>query len=638
MAFAGKVWRLLVGVKDALVLLFMLLFFAALHAALTARAPVAVERDGALLLRLAGTVVEEPAEADPLAFATGDGGVRQFRARDVIRAIRGAVGDRHVKAVVIDLSDFLGTGRVTATEMGAAMDAVRAAGKPVLVYGLMMEDGGIQLAAHASEVWLDPMGGAFVVGPGGQQLYYAGLLRRLNISAHVYRVGTYKDYVEPYLLDRQSDASRAAHQALYGAIWEQWRADVLKARPKAQIDRVARDPVAWLRSAGGDGAKAALAAGLVDKLGDRAEFGARVAELAGADRADRRPGAFAHITLGTWLRANPASSQGKAIGVVTVAGEIVDGKAGPGTAGGDRIARAIDAAADRKLAALVVRIDSPGGSVTGSESIRAAVARAHARGLPVAVSMGNVAASGGYWVATAGQRIFAEPATLTGSIGIFAVVPSFEKALAAWGVHGDGVRTTPLSGQPDPLAGLTPEVEAMLQANIEAGYARFLGLVGKSRGMPVAAVDAVAQGRVWDGGTARQKQLVDQFGGLDAALEWAAAQAHLGAGDWHVEDLTGEPRGLARLVESLRSPDEEGDGPGTGGASDFAGLVAQRQRIALDGALGRLRHLLGQSGAQAYCLACGAADGAPRVPPRATEAGWAGRLATLLSPVLPPAI
>jgi protease-4 len=245
--------------------------------------------------------------------------------------------------------------------------------------------------------------------------------------------------------------------------------------------------------------------------------------------------------------------------------------------------------------------------------------------------MGNVAASGGYWVSTAGQRIFAEPQTITGSIGIFAVVPSFEKALAAWGVTGDGVRTTPISGQPDPLTGLTPEVEAMLQANIESGYNRFLALVAKARGRTPAQIDTIAQGRVWDGGTARQNGLVDGFGGLDDALGWVAGQAHLDAGEWHAEFLGGESRPFARLIDSLRHGDDEGDGAERGGASDFTGLVALRQRDALAGGLARLDHLLGHAGAQAWCLECAAL--APPPPPRPAAAArpwWAALFAPAL--------
>ena len=613
MEFAKKVWALLVGIKDGLVLLVLLLFFAGLYGALSGRGAPAGVKDGALLVRLDGAVVEEPSEADPLALVQGGGRERQTRERDVVRALREAATDSRIKAVVVDVSRFGGGGLVHLQEIGAAMDTVRAAKKPVLLWGTMLEDGGVLLAAHASEAWIDPLGGAFLPGPGGYNLYFGKLLERLKITAHIFRVGTYKDYVEPYFRNDQSAPAHAARAALYGAIWDDLKADIHHARPKANIDLVTRDPVSWLKASGGDGAKAALAAGLVDHIGTRAEFGARVASLAGADSADKRPGAFAHTSLAAFLADHPESTAGKGIGVVTVAGEIVDGKSGPGTAGGDRIAKLIDETAGGKLAALVVRVDSPGGSVTGAEAIRAAILRAKGRGLPVVVSMANVAASGGYWVATPGSRIFAQPGTITGSIGIFAVVPSFEKLLANYGVTGDGVRTTPLSGQPDMFSGLTPEVEAMLQADIENGYARFLGLVAASRHKTPAQVDAIAQGRVWDGATARRIGLVDSFGGLDAALGAAAEAAHLPRDGWHAEFLATPPHaGLAAILAMLRPDDDDdaADDTADGSARDWVGLVARHQREGLAAALAAAAHIAGAGGAQAYCLDCVMAGGA----------------------------
>ncbi len=610
MAFARKVWKLLVAIKDGLVLILMLMFFAGLSAALSGRGdrPNSV-RDGALLIKLNGSVVEEQRQADAFAGFTGGNATREIRARDISRALILAAQDERIKAVVVDLTGFMGGGQVSLEEVGAAMDAVRAAKKPVLAYAEMMDDSGMLLAAHASEIWLDPLGGVFVPGPGGYHLYYGKLLERLKITAHVYKVGTYKDFVEPYLRNDQSDPSREARKALYASIWEGWKANVAKARPKADIARVTSDPVGWFQAAGGDAAQAALAAGLVDKIGTYAEFGKHVAEISGADNKDKRPGAFAHTKLGPWLAANPESSTGKAIGVVTIAGEIVEGKAGPGTAGGDRIAALIDSAESRNLAALVVRVDSPGGSVTASEVIRSAIERQKKRGLPVAVSMSNVAASGGYWVSTPATRIFAQPSTITGSIGIFAVIPSFEKLLGSYGVTGDGVRTTPLSGQPDPMTGFTPEIEKLLQANIEAGYTRFIGLVAKSRGKTPEQVDAIAQGRVWDGGTAQQKGLVDQFGGLDDALAWAAKQAKLEDGGWHAEFLAKKPDGFDKFAAMLSSGDDEDDaesGPDAAFAKphDLAGMVALRQRIGVMRVMADAESLLKGAGAQAKCLDC----------------------------------
>ncbi len=640
MEFARKVWHLLVGIKDALVLVLVLAFFIGLSALLSSRSAPAQVRPGALLIALNGSVVEEPKLIDPLALVlSGDTGVTEYRERDLVRAIRAAIGDSRIKAVVLDLSHFDGGGQVHLEEVGAAMDAVRAAHKPVLVFGFMLDDPGMLLAAHASEVWVDPLGGVFVPGPGGYHLYFAKLLDRLKIDAHVFRVGTYKDYVEPYLRNDQSEPARLARTALYNAVWTDWRANVAKARPQADIARVTADPVGWLKAAGGDAAKAALAAGLVDRIGTRADFGARIVKIVGNDPRDTRPGAFAHTTLTPWLNANPEGTGGKAIGVVTIAGEIVDGRAGPGTAGGDRIAALIDSAAKRDLSALVVRVDSPGGSVMASEAIRSAIARQKARGLPVAVSMANVAASGGYWVSTPGARIFAEPATITGSIGIFAVIPSFERALAQYGVTSDGVRTTPLSGQPDVLSGLTPEVEAMLQADIENGYGRFVGLVAQSRHQTPAQIDAIAQGRVWDGAAALQNGLVDQFGGLDDAMAWAAEAAHLKPGGWHPLYLGQKLQPLARLVASLRHHDDDdrndsdADPANDTQARDWVGLIASRQRDTLARAISDAERLMAGQGAQAYCLDCAAdnVSGSPgRVSGNASPLTLVGRLARLL--------
>lgn len=602
MSFAGKVWRLLVGIKDGLSLIFLLLFFALIYFALTMRPNPGTVRDGALLLSLDGTVVEEASDIDPLQLLLANAvPPTEFPARDLVRAIDAAAEDGRIKAIVLDLSRFVGGGQVHLAEIGAALDRARAARKPVFAFANAYIDDGMMLAAHASEVWVDPMGGAVITGPGGERPYYGRLLEILQVKAHVFRVGTYKSAVEPFLRNDMSPAARENAAALYGAMWREWQADVKKARPKADLALVTREPALWLAAHRGDIAKAALAAGLVDKLGDKVAFGQRVARVAGADDWDDSPGAYAHTALDAWLAAHKPGKSGKAIGVVTIAGEIVDGDAGPGTAGGDRIADLLDDALDDDLAALVVRVDSPGGSVMASEEIRRAIMRQKARKIPIVVSMANVAASGGYWVSTPADRIFAEPETITGSIGIFAVIPTFEDALAKWGVSSDGVQTTPLSGQPDLLGGLNPETEAMAQAAIENGYARFIGLVAKSRGKSAEQVDAIAQGRVWDGGTARQIGLVDQYGGLDDALAWAAKEAGLKDGAWHAKYLGGGTDPYHSLLQQMMREDN-GEAPSA--AHDFISLLAARQTGFTDALLHDARMVLDAQGAQAYCLAC----------------------------------
>lgn len=611
MEFARKVWRLLVAIKDGLALLFLLLFFALLYAALTARPGGGAARvhDGALLLRLDGAIVEEPKARDPLEqLLSSEVPSNEYRARDLVRALHLAARDERIKAVVLDLSRFTGGGLVNLQNIGTALDEVRAAKKPVLAYAVGYADDGLLLAAHASEVWVDPMGGALVFGPGGNRLYYAGLFEKLKVTAHVFRVGTFKSAVEPYLLSGQSPAARENAEALYGALWEAWKADVAKARPKANLALVSADPAGWLAASGGDAAKATLAAGLADRIGNRAEFGQRVRAIAGADPADASPGAFAHTSLRAWLSAHPQRHKGDAIGVVTIAGEIVDGEAGPGTAGGDRIAGLLDDALEQDLKALVVRVDSPGGSIIASERIREAILRHKARKIPVVVSMANLAASGGYWVSTPADRILAEPATVTGSIGVFAMFPTFERALGEYGVTSDGVSTTPLSGQPDFTGGLTPQASAMIQSGVEYNYRRFVGLVAASRGKSAEQVDAIAQGRVWDGGAARQLGLVDRFGGLNDALEEAAKLAGIAKGEWHPLYLGDEADSYASLFSRMAGDD---DSAPSASAVDWLGLLAQRRSGTIDRAMADAGRLIGLQGVQAQCLECPPAASAP---------------------------
>jgi protease IV len=615
MIFAGKVWRLLVGIKDGLALLFLLLFFALLYAVLSVRPSAGTVREGALLLKLSGSIVEEPVAVDPIAtLLSGTVPASQYRARDVIHALRTAAKDDRIKAVVLDMSSFTGGGMVTLQDVGAAMDEVRAAKKPVLAYAVGYADDGLLLASHASEVWVDPMGGAVVLGPGGNNIYFGGLIEKLKVNAHVFRVGTFKSAVEPYMRDGPSPEARENAAALYGALFEDWKANVAKARPKANIALVTSDPTGWFAASGGDAAKAALAAGLVDRVGTKADFGKRVAEIAGKDEINTAPGAFASTSLRNWVAANPLPQTGKEIGVVTIAGEIVDGQAGPGVAGGERIAKILDDALDKDLAALVVRVDSPGGSILASEEIRLAVERHKAKGIPVVVSMANLAASGGYWVSTPASRIFAEPGTITGSIGVFAVLPTFERTLSEVGITTGGVKTTPLSGQPDLAAGLSPEVSQMLQANVEHSYGRFLGLVAASRGKSPAEIAPIAEGRVWDGGAGRQIGLVDQFGGLDEALAAAASLAKLKDGEWHAEYLGEEIDPFAEFLAGL-STDDESTPPAE--ARDWAGMIVVRQASLADRAVDELTRLMKLRGTQAYCLECPA-------PPRAASASSNG--------------
>jgi len=593
-------WRILVGVKDALVLLFMLLFFALLYAALSVRPnPTLPAGSGALVIKLNGALVEQPADVDAFSLLSGDTGLaRETRLRDVTRALHLAATDPQIKVVVLDLDSFTGGGQATIAAAGEAVDAVKKAGKPVVAYATGYLDDGYQLAAHAGEIWLNPLGAVLISGPGSQHLYYKGLLDKIGVTYNVYRVGTYKSAVEPFIRRDQSPEAKAANQALADSLFTAWTDEVGHARPKASLASYVRDPIAALDEGGGDSAEAARKAGLIDQLGDRYAFGRRVATWTGA--GNDGPADYRAVSLNRYLAAHPEGEGGK-VGVLTIAGTIVDGSGGPGSAAGETIARVLSQElAKKRIKALVVRVDSPGGSVTASERMRTAILEAKSQGLPVVVSMGSLAASGGYWVSTTGDTIFAEPSTITGSIGVFGLLPTFKGALAKLGLSADGVSTTPLSGQPDVFHGTSPEFDKLIQTGIENVYKRFTGLVAQARHMSPAQVDAIGQGHVWAGGTARQIGLVDRFGGLDEAIAFAAQQAKLSGADAQPRWIERQPstwKGWLRDI--VRGPDRDSND-----GADAWTLYARRPQNLLLGALGVAKEVGTGPAIQIRCLEC----------------------------------
>jgi protease-4 len=600
-------WKILVGIKDGLVLVFMLLFFVALFSVLSARPNPASIHDGALVMSLDGTIVEQPEEADPFAGLSGGGDVvKQHRLRDVVRALDASIKDSRVKAVVLDLDSFMGGYPSVISEVAAAVGRVRASGKPVLAYATGYTDSSYLIAANASEVWVHPLGGTLFAGPGGSRLYYKGLMDKLGVNVHVYKVGKFKSAVEPYIRADQSPEAREANVALYGAIFDQWKGEVGKARPKAKIADYLTKPDEVVAASKGDIADANLAMGIVDRKGDRVAFGKRVAEIVGKDD-DRPIGNFNAIRMADWIEAHHEQTGGDEIGVITIAGEIVDGKAGPGHAAGDTISKLLlDGLAHHRLKALVVRVDSPGGSVLASEKIRQAILQAKDQGLPVVVSMGGLAASGGYWVSTPGDVIFAQPNTISGSIGIFGILPTFENSLKKVGLTSDGVKTTPMSGQPDIYGGTNPIMDRVLQSAIEQGYSRFVNLVAASRKLTPQRVDEIGQGHVWIGGTAHQLGLVDRFGGLDDAIAEAARRAKLDPAKVHPVFFEKKPDAWKNLFAQMarggdKDDDDWSDEPA--GPDAFARIAAERNGLFIQ-AIGDARRMaLGES-VQVRCLEC----------------------------------
>ena len=608
------IWRFLVGVKDALALLFLLLFFGLLYAALSARPVFMVPSGSALTLDLNGTIVDQPAEQSPLAMLAGESGlVHEIRLRDVVRSINAAATDSRIKALVLDLDSFMGAGPAHLQTVGEALREFRAAGKPIYSFATAYTDDGYYLASFANEIWSDPLGGVLLTGPGGNGLYFKGLLDKLSVTIELFKVGTYKAAVEPFTRTDQSPEAEEAAQALADTIWQIWLSDVSRARDRARVASYIANLPARMRAANGDLARAGVNAGLIDHLGHRSDFARRIAGLVGAGPSGRddewNAAYFADYAAAS---AHNLTSRGPSVGVVYVAGEIVDGEALPGTAGGDTIADLVnDALTNDNIKALVVRVDSPGGSVMASEQIRSALMNAKRRNLPVIVSMGALAASGGYWVSTVADTIFAEPATITGSIGVFAIVPTFENTLGKIGLSADGVKTTPYSGQPDLLTGLTPDTRALLQLSVENIYGRFLGLVARARKMTPARVDVVGQGRVWAGATARQLGLVDRFGSLDDAIAEAARRANIPAGKPHVIYIEKTPSLPFQLLSQFV---EESEGQQQQQARDPWGMLASRDRQTLLRAVTDASAIASGPALQARCLECGV----PRHQPSTT--------------------
>ncbi len=607
MSFARGTWRFLVGVKDLLVLLLLLLVFGLLWAALSQSGAVAVPGGGALVLNLEGALVDQAAETDPTQALLGSQGLREIQARDVIAAIDTAATDKRISTLVLDLDTFIGGGQANLQAIGRALTAFKKSGKPVEAYATAYTDDSYYLAARADRIWLNPLGGVLIAGPGGSGLYFAKALEKLNVDIELFRVGTYKAAVEPYVRSDASPEAKAADQALVDGIWAGWKADTRTARPAADVEAWLRALPQRIAASKGNQAEAARAAGLVDVLGSRTDFEAALTEKLGEADANA-PYPFKAATLGSYVRANRSlvPGTGSSVGVVYVSGEIVDGEAPRGTAGGTSIADAVkDAlATDTSLKALVVRIDSPGGSVLASEEIRRAVMAGKEAGLPIIASMGPVAASGGYWVATAADRIYAEPSTITGSIGVFAVLPTFPRALEALGINTDGVKSTPYSGEPDILGGLGSETRQLLQISVEDIYGRFIAMVAASRNLPLAEVDRIGQGRVWTGATARQLKLVDELGGLDAAIAEAGRRAGI-EGDIRTVDIETRRSPVSEFFDSIFGP---GDATA---ATDPWAMLSARSRMRALAMLGDVQSLGSGATMRATCLEC-AGMGSPR--------------------------
>ncbi|HDO0511641.1 TPA: signal peptide peptidase SppA [Salmonella enterica subsp. enterica serovar Typhimurium] len=508
---------------------------------------------GALLLDISGVIVDKPSTNHRLGalgrqlFGASSDRLQENSLFDIVNAIRQAKDDRNITGIVLDLKNFTGADQPSMRYIGKALREFRDSGKPVFAVGENYSQGQYYLVSFANKIWLSPQGQVDLHGFATNGLYYKTLLDKLKVSTHVFRVGTYKSAVEPFIRDDMSPAAREADSRWIGELWQNYLHTVSANRQISpqQLFPGAQAIIDGLTSVGGDTAKYALDHKLVDALASSADVEKALTKQFGWSKTENN---YRAISYYDYSLKTPADTGGT-IAVIFANGAIMDGEETPGNVGGDTTASQIrDARLDPKVKAIVLRVNSPGGSVNASEVIRAELAAARAAGKPVVVSMGGMAASGGYWISTPANYIVASPSTLTGSIGIFGVINTVENSLSSIGVHSDGVSTSPLADISMTKA-LSPEVQQMMQLSIEYGYKRFITLVADARKRTPEQIDKIAQGHVWTGEDAKANGLVDSLGDFDDAVAKAAELAKLK--QWHLDYYQDEPTVLDMVMDSM---------------------------------------------------------------------------------------
>ncbi len=548
-----KIWRALDGVRKVLHLLVLLVLTIIVLALLAPDEP-RIPRDAALILAPEGALVEQ-LSGDPVSRAIARArGIpqREVLVNDLIEVIREAADDDRIRVLVLQLDGLSGAGLSKLQELADEIILFKASGKPVIAVGDGFTRNQYYLAAHADDIYMHPMGFVYIDGYSRFSPYYKSAIDSLSIDFNVWTVGEYKSFVEPITRDDMSDEDREASGQYLGALWDAYQADVTAARElrTTAFQQYADTATDLLTEANGDTARMALDYGLVDELLPRDGINARLKALVvdsdeedngDDDGADDYPriGHEAYLRVLRGEASDPSAED--SVGVVVASGIILDGTQPPGTVGGDSTARLIRrATANERIKALVLRVDSPGGSAFASEVVLRELEVFQESGRPLVASMGSVAASGGYWISMSADEIWASPTTLTGSIGIGATFPTFQRSLDRLGIHVDGVGTTALAGQLDPLRELGPDIVAIIGQSIQYGYDQFVGKVASHRDQSVEEIDGVARGRVWIATDARDRGLIDNLGNLSDAIASAAGLAGLEEDGYRIEYLEKE--------------------------------------------------------------------------------------------------
>jgi protease-4 len=527
----GALWALLDGLRRALLNLLLLLVIIVIAVGLFSKETLPVPAGGALIVNPSGELVDQLSYVDPLSgIVSGSGEPSETLLSDVVKAIDTAATDKRIKMIVLQTDALQHGGLSKLEELAAALARFRARGKTVVAVGDSFNQDQYWPAAQADKVFMNPMGEVLLQGYGVYTNFFKSALDKLQVNMHIFRVGTYKSAVEPFMRDDMSAAVKENHLTWLGALWKQYRDGIASRRgvAPATIDEYIDKIDTVFAAQQGDTGKAALAWHLVDGLKSREEANDWLVEQVGQD--DK--GYFRGIEMRDYLAANrhliASGSSADKIGIIVASGVILDGEQRAGQVGGDTVAALIrQARLDDHIKALVLRIDSEGGSAFAAEIIRQQLAAFQETGKPLVVSMGSIAASGGYWIAAGADEVWATPGTITGSIGIFGAFPTFENSLAKLGVHTDGVGTTARAGSLRVDRPLDPVVARAIQSSIDAGYRRFLQIVADGRDMKVEDVDRIAQGQVWAGSDAVKIGLVDKLGSLQDAVKAAASLAQL---------------------------------------------------------------------------------------------------------------
>ncbi|MDD9340835.1 MAG: signal peptide peptidase SppA [Providencia heimbachae] len=558
-------WRVLNFIRELVFnTIFILLFLLVIGSVALYQSDSKPEKNyfGALYVDLQGVVVDQVSTPDPFGrmsrelLGTSSSRMQENSLFDIVDAIRTATTDDRVTGMVLRLDNLVGADQPSLAYIGKAIEEFKTSGKPVYAIGDSFSQPQYYLASFADDIYLSPQGSIGIFGFSTNSIYYKSLLEKLKISSHIFRVGTYKSAVEPLMRDDMSPEARDANQQWLNALWGNYLSTLANNRKTTdkQIFPGADAILAQLRAAKGNSAQYALKQKLVDKIYTREESENILSKHFGWNKEDKQ---FNNISIYDYSAqtANTAVSNTGNIAVIVVQGAIMDGPQTPGIAGGDTIAAQIrDARLDDNIKAIVLRVNSPGGSVSASDLIRSELASFRAAGKPVVVSMGGMAASGGYWISTPANYIIASPSTLTGSIGIFGVINTFENSLESIGVYTDGVSTSPLADI-SLTKGISPQFADMMQITIENGYETFIGLVAQSRHKTPAEIDKIAQGRVWIGQDALKNGLVDQLGDFDDAVMKAAELAKIDSVelDWMKPELSFMDQLLLELTTNVQA-------------------------------------------------------------------------------------